>query len=191
MSSIGTMIKLSWTPTDPGTLLRLWLMASNLDKLRWTERKPRGSEYPHPWASGNPTLFLLHDAQLPFLESCQLARTQAGPDVFVLAILVGPEDHDDLDFTGFPPFLGGAFQAFLFAHEVDFEFLRRVEGLVTDRADQFAVAVQIDKDPVLGGIVERRRRAGKRQVDGVVELIDAHEVDRDHEEHDQLEDEVQ
>ena len=59
--------------------------------------------------------------------------------------------------------------------------------IVILRADrECKYADEIEKNPVLGRIVERHRLTRHRQVDCRIELVHAHEVDGDHEEHDQL-----
>ena len=59
------------------------------------------------------------------------------------------------------------------------------------RADKPACVVEIEKDPILGRGIKRHRFTGQRKRDRIIELIHAHEIDGDHEEHDQLKHQVQ
>src|SRR6266481_4251252 len=72
-----------------------------------------------------------------------------------------------------------------------FQLSRRIERQVRQTADELAGSIEIEEDVFLGLVVERRGVGGDGKLDRIVELIDAHEIDGDHEEHDQLQNEIE
>src|ERR1043166_8942694 len=131
MSSMGVIMRPNWTPGALSTTARLWLMVH---------------------------LFLRHYTPLPVLEPCPLARCQPRPDVFILCLAVGTDHNHDLDFAGLAARPRRSFQAFLFAFEKRLELFGRIELNRLERPLQSALAVHVEKHPVLRLTVGRQQR---------------------------------
>ncbi len=130
-------------------------------------------------------------AQLQLLEACFLAQGHQFKDVFIIGIAVCADDHGRLHATAAVSLLlGGPFRVGV--------VLMQIESLFADGAEwprladdlQLAACLHVqDKDLGLGS-VHGASRLRDGQLDVFAQLR-ADEVHGDHEEHDQLKDQVE
>src|SRR5262249_52168195 len=130
-------------------------------------------------------------SQLQLLVTNLLAKLQELKDPQIGGPLVGANDDGRLDATGVVPFfLGRTLGIGVDLPQVNADLRQGAQGLLAAGYHQLAVLIDVQEQDVQLGLVHGAGRLRNGQLDVFIDLL-GDEIHADHEEHDELEDEIE